>query len=104
MGARREKEKRIVAFMIGYHCMKRHMQAQRGDDGLCQECRSLVVYAHSRLDACRYGDTKPACVKCPVHCYGTSRREAIRRVMAWTGPRMFCLMPKEYLRHLWKKG
>ena len=103
MGARRDREKRVVAFMIGHYCGKRHRHTLRDEDGLCEECRSLLSYAHSRLDDCRFGDAKPACVKCPVHCYGRSRREAIRRVMAYTGPRMFYLMPREYLRHLRKK-
>lgn len=104
MSGRREREKRVVAFMIGHHCGMRHRQAPRDKDGLCEECHDLVSYAHSRLDDCRYGDAKPACVKCSVHCYARSRREAIRRVMAHTGPRMFYLMPREYLRHLWKKN
>jgi hypothetical protein len=58
------------------------------------------AYALRRLDACRYGGAKPACSKCPTHCYAPARRQAIREVMAFAGPRMLRHHPVLALRHL----
>ena len=55
---------------------------------LCPECAALLDYALRRLDSCRFGDGKPSCRKCPVHCYRADMRERIRTVMRWAGPRM----------------
>ena len=30
---------------------------------------ALFVYAQKRLDKCVFGEEKPACKQCPVHCY-----------------------------------
>ena len=58
---------------------------------LCPECAALLDYALRRLDSCRFGNDKPSCRKCPVHCYRADMRERIRTVMRWAGPRMiFC--------------
>lgn len=93
-----EVEKRTVEFMIGLYCRnKRH----ETDGCLCPECRSLLEYAFRRLDKCRYGEAKPACTRCPVHCYAPYRREHIRRVMRYAGPRMIWHHPIQAVGHLW---
>jgi len=63
---------------------------------------ALADYACRRLDHCRYGDQKPACKNCPVHCYAPQQREQIRQVMRWTGPRMLLYSPRATFRHLWQ--
>jgi hypothetical protein len=92
-----DREKRIVRFMIGYYCRRRHGRAREA--GLCAECADLADYAEARLDACRFGQAKTSCGRCPVHCYAPRRRAQIRNVMRFTGPRMIFLMPMEYLKH-----
>ena len=47
---------------------------------LCPECAALLDYALKRLDSCRFGNGKPSCRKCPVHCYRADMRERIRTV------------------------
>ena len=88
------KEKATFRFMIGHYCRLRHGSAQT-----CQECSSLSYYALSRLDSCRYGEQKPSCKACPTHCYAPDRRQAIREVMRYIGPRMIYLGPLEFIRH-----
>ena len=81
--SRIEEEKRVVEQMIRLYCRK-----SEGHDELCPSCKELLDYAHSRLERCRYGEHKPTCKKCPVHCYRPNMKERIRIVMRWSGPRM----------------
>jgi hypothetical protein len=62
----------------------------------------LLAYSHQRLDRCPYGDEKPSCKACPIHCYRPSEREAMRQVMREAGPRMLWRHPWLAIVHLWK--
>lgn len=68
---------------------------------LCSQCQSLLDYAHKRLEHCKYGEDKPSCTRCPVHCYKPAMREQIRQVMRYSGPRMLLHDPIMAIRHLW---
>jgi hypothetical protein len=70
---------------------------------LCAECRQFLDYAGVRLERCRFGEEKPTCAKCPVHCYQRDRREQARVVMRYAGPRMLWEHPLMSLRH-WLDG
>ena len=103
-------EKKVVGLMIRMYC-RRHCR-QQGHNGktdqinrtdtrpLCPECAALLDYALRRLDSCRFGNGKPSCRKCPVHCYRADMRERIRTVMRWAGPRMIFRHPIAAARHL----
>lgn len=94
--ARLERERRTVASMIGIYC-----QAKHGSDGsLCPECVDLEAYTRLRLEKCPYGEAKPTCVNCPIHCYQPHRKEQIRRVMAFAGPRILWRHPVLAVRHM----
>jgi hypothetical protein len=86
---RRERESIIVQAMIGMYCRSNHGR----DSNLCNECLSLSVYASKRLLSCMYGELKPVCKECPVHCYSPQMREQMRLVMRWAGPRMIYKKP-----------
>lgn len=63
--------------MITRYCRERH-----GTDGrLCRECAELRSYAQGRLERCPYGDEKPKCSECRIHCYRPAFRERITKVM-----------------------
>lgn len=66
----------------------------------CESCSDLLRYAHERLDRCVFGDGKPVCALCPVHCYQSARRDEITRVMRYSGPKMLLRHPYLALRHL----
>ena len=68
---------------------------------LCPQCQALLDYAHKRLDHCKFGEDKPSCTRCPVHCYKPALREQIRQVMRYSGPRMLLHDPIMAIRHLW---
>lgn len=88
------RERRTVAAMIRIFCRSKH-----GAAGLCAECRDLEFYASQRLDRCPFGGDKPTCANCLVHCYAPARREQIRQVMRFAGPRMLWRHPWLALRH-----
>lgn len=69
-------------------------------DALCSECRELLEYAEVRLDRCPYGEEKPTCNKCPIHCYKPEPKEQMRLVMRYSGPRMLLKHPILAVRHL----
>jgi len=94
-----EREKITVSKMIRIYCRFKH--GTRNE--LCPDCKQLEDYAHKRLEHCRFGEEKPACEKCPVHCYKPECREKIREVMRFAGPRMVFFHPVEAVRHLWGK-
>ena len=93
------REWQTIAAMIGCYCRGHH--ATHG--ALCPDCQGLSDYAAVRLERCRFGPGKPVCAKCPVHCYQPTRREQIRVVMRYSGPRMLWHHPVLSLRH-WLDG
>jgi hypothetical protein len=94
---RLSREWATVAAMVRCYCRGRH----HADGELCAECQGLLDYAALRLERCRFGPEKPTCARCPVHCYQRERREQIKAVMRYAGPRMLWLHPILSLRHWW---
>ncbi len=95
--ARRSRELATIVAMLQLYCRAHH---GRGDAALCGECKTLAAYAQRRLERCVFGEAKPTCVKCSVHCYSAAMRERVRQVMRWAGPRMLLHHPLLALRHL----
>jgi hypothetical protein len=93
---RREREKIIVQMMINMNCKANH----RFEGKLCDECVELSAYAEKRLLSCLYGEVKPVCKECPVHCYSPQRREQMKQVMQFSGPRMIYQKPFYAFAHL----
>ena len=46
-------------------------------------------------------ETKTFCSQCKVHCYKKDKREQIRKVMRFSGPRMLVYHPIMAIRHLY---
>ena len=97
--SRLESEKKTIKTMIKMYCNKFHKPI--GD--FCQECVELFKYAEERLKNCQFGEDKPICEKCPIHCYKINMREEVREVMRYAGPRMIYKHPIMGFRHLFKK-
>jgi hypothetical protein len=94
---RRAREFKMIAAMLRMYCRIHHGSK---DAVLCSECRELHDYAYRRLERCVFGDVKPTCANCTVHCYKASMRERIRVVMRWAGPRMLWHHPVLAIRHM----
>ena len=54
---------------------------------LCPACRKLLAHAFVQRSHCPL-DPKPACKKCPTHCYAPKYRAQIREVMKYSGRRL----------------
>ena len=94
---RMTREARTLEAMIGMYCRDQH--GVRGE-ALCADCADLLRYAGLRLAKCPYQEHKTTCAKCPVHCYKPARREQIRAVMRYAGPRMMFRHPRLAFYHL----
>ncbi len=93
--SRIEREKRTVRRMIDLYCRLKEGNARR-----CAACDTLLAYACTRLNRCPFGENKPACQRCTVHCYKPAMRAKMREVMRFSGPRMLFHYPLDALRHL----
>ncbi|MDD2225869.1 MAG: nitrous oxide-stimulated promoter family protein [Dysgonamonadaceae bacterium] len=94
-----ESEKKVVTIMIHMYCRSKHGKK----DALCYDCNELRTYALSRLEHCPYGEDKPTCNTCPIHCYKSDMRARIKKVMRFSGPRMLFVHPIATLRHFQKE-
>lgn len=92
-------QKRTVEVMIKLYCNKNHHTKGQ----LCTECTELKEYALKRLDSCRFGDNKPNCGQCKIHCYKKDMKEKIIKVMRYSGPRMIIYHPLMAMEHLISK-
>lgn len=81
--------------MLDIYCRAKH----ESTGTLCAECHKLIEYATERRAKCPFGENKPTCAKCTVHCYKPAMREAIRAIMAYAGPRMLLRHPVMAMRH-----
>jgi len=95
-GARRKRERKTIESMVALYCKKHHA----AEDALCAECSALTDYARQRLEKCPFGDEKPTCATCPIHCYKPACREQVREVMRYAGPRLLLRRPLLTIRHM----
>lgn len=93
---KREREKKIVSQMIALYC---HHQHQTNTE-LCKQCNELKEYAIARSDACPFMEQKTFCSNCKVHCYNPEKRQQIKAVMRYAGPRMIFYHPIIAMRHV----
>lgn len=98
---RMTREARTIEAMALIYCHDKH--GARGE-ALCAACQELLTYAGARLDKCPYQEGKTTCVKCPTHCYKPEKREAVREVMRYAGPRMMLKHPYLAIMHLLVDG
>jgi hypothetical protein len=92
---RLRREAATIEAMIRLYCRNHHAPA----DGLCGDCQALRAFALRKLGRCPFGNDKPTCDRCTVHCYPPAKRERIREVMRYAGPRMLRHHPLMALRH-----
>ena len=101
-GKRIAREKITIEKMILLYCRAKH----HSGDALCDDCRTLLDYARQRLNCCRFGEQKPVCGDCTVHCYRPDLRARVIDIMRFAGPRMMFRHPWLAVLHLldsWKR-
>ena len=90
-----KEEQRVVEQMIRLYCRKKEVNNE-----LCPGCQELLQYATARLERCKFGENKPTCKKCPIHCYRPQMEERMCKVMRWGGPRMILYHPVAAIKHV----
>jgi hypothetical protein len=99
MSFSRQLEERTLEKMMEIYCKDKHRLFLSG----CTECSELLSYARERLVRCPFGEEKPVCAKCPVHCYKPEMRGRIKTVMRYSGPKMIFKSPLLTLRYIFRK-
>ena len=84
--------------MIQKYCLVHH-----GESSLCEDCRELQEYAFRKIENCPWGEDKPICSKCPIHCYNKKMRLKIIEVMKFSGPKMLVSHPWISAKYLLQK-
>lgn len=92
-----EKEQKVVDLMIDIYCKKKHKSKKKN---LCEDCKELKEYVHLRLNKCPFKENKTFCSNCKIHCYQKEKREKIREVMRFSGPRMIFYHPLLAIKHV----
>jgi hypothetical protein len=109
-----DRDLKTLALFIGVFCRHQHRDAERSPVQigphdvsaitgrpvvLCRACAKLLSHAFVKRSHCPM-DPKPACKRCPSHCYHPSYRTQIRQVMKYSGRRLLLTGRLHYLFHL----
>jgi len=89
-------ELKTITLMTKLYCQAHHQKVN------CIDCQSLISHAEQKLDRCVYGQDKPACQHCPIHCYKPFYREKTKYIMRYSGPKMLFKHPILAIKHLIK--
>jgi hypothetical protein len=108
------RDLKILAQFVRIYCDHRHPQSEKEplhlrthdvaaiagrEVVLCANCRKLLAHAFVKRTGCPL-DPKPACRRCPAHCYLPKYRAAIREVMRYSGTKLVLSGRLDYLYHL----
>lgn len=91
------KEVETIRIMTEIYCSAHH-GTEKGN--LCPECEEFYLYSAKRLACCPFGENKPVCAKCKIHCFGKEFKGKAKAIMAFAGPRLVLRHPILSLRHL----
>lgn len=91
-------EFKTIQKMVHIYCRAFHQQKVKTTT--CETCLEFIRYANEKLDRCPYGQDKPTCNKCPIHCYKQQPRQQAQNIMRYAGPRMLIKHPILAIKHL----
>ncbi|MEW6735370.1 MAG: nitrous oxide-stimulated promoter family protein [Acidobacteriota bacterium] len=89
LNSRLYREKRTIKAMVKIYCQANHCTK----DQLCYECAEVFNYASYRITKCPHQEAKPSCAKCAIHCFNTSMKEKVKKIMRFAGPKMLLKHP-----------
>ena len=90
------KDVETIRIMTEIYCHAHH----NTKEGLCPECEEFYLYSVKRLACCPFGEKKPVCAKCKIHCYGKGYKERAKEIMAFSGPKLLLKHPILSMRHV----
>ena len=91
-----DRERLTITRMAEIYCSAHHGSS---DGTLCEACSEFLDYAAARLRKCPYGEDKPTCAKCPIHCYKPEHKAQAKTIMRYSGPRMLLRHPLLVIAH-----
>ena len=91
-------EFKTIKAMLNIYCRAQHHSSAKSLP--CHECAEFIAYANEKLDRCPYGQAKPTCNRCPIHCYKKVQRQQAKAIMRYAGPRMLLSHPILAVKHL----
>lgn len=91
-------EFKTIKAMVTIYCRAHHHSSTKPLP--CDECTEFLAYANEKLDRCPYGQNKPTCNRCPIHCYKKEPRQLAKKIMRYAGPRMLFHHPILGIKHL----
>ena len=92
-----EKQKELIPVMIRMYCHGNHHTKGKK---MCASCQELTDYALFRLDKCPFKKNKSFCAFCSIKCYKPEYKAEIKKVMKYSGPRMFWTHPIFSMSHV----
>lgn len=90
------EEVKTIRIMTEIYCHAHH----HTKEGLCPECEEFYLYAVKRIACCPFGEDKPVCGKCKIHCFGKGFKEKAKEIMAFSGPKLLFKHPWLSMRHV----
>jgi hypothetical protein len=108
------KDLRVLTRFVALYCRFRHAGSAKapvnfkfadvpalagGRLSLCTACNKLLAHALVKRLRCPL-DPKPACKRCPQHCYAPPYRAQIREVMRFSGRKLVLSGRLHYLVRL----
>ena len=91
-------EYRTIEAMAKLYCRHHHQHSK--NTIVCDKCEDFLIYANEKLHRCPYGQNKPTCNRCPIHCYKKNQRLQAKEIMRYAGPRMLVWHPILAINHL----
>jgi len=89
------REKKTIEAMVKLFCKKKHNTVN-----ICTNCNEVLNYALTRIEKCVFGEKKPVCNLCKIHCYNKENKSKIKKIMRFSGPRMIFYHPYYAIMHL----
>jgi hypothetical protein len=93
--SRLNTEKKVFRDMVVLYCKKNHTV-----NSPCEECKKIIDYGFKKIEICPYGESKPFCSKCSIHCYEKNMQKKVKEIMRYSGPRIIFYHPIASLKHL----
>ena len=95
--SRLSRELKTIRAMVKIYCRKHHLFQVTG---VCKDCSLFLKYAEQRLSHCPFGEQKPTCGKCTIHCYKNVMQDKAKIIMRYSGPRILWHHPIMAFFHL----
>lgn len=100
-------ERETIEKMIVLYCRNNHddraIKSLTLKKNICKECNALLEYSLQKVEKCQFGINKSNCSDCIVHCFKPDMREAVKKAMRYSGPRMIIHYPFTTLVYLYRK-